>query len=81
MQFFDSHSHYNDEQYNNDREEILSKIWSNNIKRVLVAGYNIEMSKKAIEIANSYNFIYASVGISPNDLDTVTEIEKSASMR
>ena len=71
MNLFDSHSHYNDDKFNMDREEIIKETLLNGVSNFIVAGYNIESSKKAIEIAKSYDEIYAIVGISPNDLENV----------
>ena len=71
MNLFDSHSHYNDDKFNMDREEIIKETLLNGVSNFIVAGYNIESSKKAIEIAKIYDEIYAIVGISPNDLENV----------
>ena len=68
MEFFDSHAHYDDEKFNLDREEILDKIFSSGVTKLVSAGYSIESSKKAIDIANNHEFIYSIVGISPNDV-------------
>ena len=68
MKLFDSHAHYNDEKFNQDREEILNQVYGEGIARLVCAGYNLESSKQAIEIAQSHDFIYATVGISPNDI-------------
>lgn len=81
LQFFDSHSHYNDEKFNIDREEIIPETYKSGITSFVCAGYNLEGSKKALEIANNYPYIYATVGISPNDLtenweEDVKEIEE-----
>ena len=75
MNLFDSHSHYNDQKFDTDREEIIKETLSNGVSNFIVAGYNLESSKKAIEIAKDYNEIYAIVGISPNDLENI-ETEK-----
>ena len=76
MEFFDSHSHYNDEKFNEDREEIIKKTKEEGITRFICAGYDIESSKKAIDIAKQYDFINAIVGISPNDVpENKKEIE------
>ena len=72
MNLFDSHSHYNDEKFDIDREQIIKETLSNGVSNFIVAGYNIESSKKAIEIAKEYEEIYAIVGISPNDLNDIT---------
>ena len=61
MKLFDTHSHYNDEQFDEDREEIINKIYEEGIVNTVVVGDNVENSKKAIEIANKYEFIYSAV--------------------
>lgn len=68
MELFDSHAHYNDEKFNQDRDKIIQEILKENIKFV-IAGYNLMSSKKAIEISNTYEKIFCTCGISPNDLD------------
>ena len=80
MNFFDTHAHYNEEKFEEDRNIIIREIKENNIKYVTVVGYNIESSIKAIEIANKYDNIYATVGISPNDLDSQIDLEKIESL-
>lgn len=80
MDFFDTHAHYNDEKFEEDRDIIINQIKENNIKYVTVVGYNIESSIKAIEIANKYDNIYATVGISPNDLESEIDLEKIESL-
>ena len=73
MEFFDSHSHYNDEAYNKDREEILKAIYKEGITKTVTIGYNIEKSKSAIEIAENNEFVYATVGIHPSDIEKSKE--------
>ena len=83
MEFFDSHAHYNDEKFDDDRNEILCKIQEAGIKKVIVAGYDIQSSRKAVEIANENSWIYATCGISPNDVvcgmkDAINQIKDIA---
>lgn len=68
MKFFDSHSHYNDEKFAEDRKEIIQETYNSGVTKFICAGYDIESSKLSLEIANGYNFIYSIVGISPNDV-------------
>ena len=68
MEFFDSHSHLNDEKFDEDRNDLIEKIKKENISKFLTCGYNLEGSKKAIEIAKICDSTYATVGISPNDI-------------
>ena len=69
MEFFDSHAHYNDEKFEEDRDELIKKIYSEGVTRIINAGYSLESSKKALEIAKNYDFMDVIVGISPNDID------------
>ena len=71
MNLFDSHAHYNDEKFDENRDAIIKETLENDVSNFIVAGYNIESSKKAIEIANQYKEAYAIVGISPNDLENI----------
>lgn len=80
MEFFDSHAHYNDAKFDEDRDEIIKKIYENGIKKIVVAGYGIESSKCAIRLAQMYDFIYATCGISPNDLEDFHKIEEIKKM-
>lgn len=73
MKFFDSHAHYNDEKFEEDRDELIKEIYSEGIIKIVNAGYSLESSKKAIEIADNYDFMYTTAGISPNDIDDFRE--------
>ena len=73
MNLFDSHSHYNDEKFDIDREQIIKETLLNGVSNFIIAGYNIESSKKAIEIAQDYEQIYTIAGISPNDVEDIKD--------
>lgn len=73
MQYFDSHSHYNDEKFESDYEEILKKVYESGVTKLINAGADIETSKKSIEMAQKYKFTYSTVGISPNDIEDSIE--------
>lgn len=68
LELFDSHAHYNDEKFNEDREEVLQEVFKEGVTKLICAGYSLDASKKAIQIANAHQNIYAIVGISPNDI-------------
>ena len=68
MGFFDSHSHLNDEKFEEDRDKIIKEIYEAGTTNFITAGYSVQSSKKAIEIANKYEFIYTTAGVSPNDI-------------
>lgn len=68
MELFDTHSHYNDEKFDEDRVQIIKDTYESGVTKFVCAGYNIESSKKAIEMSQKYEFIYSICGISPNDI-------------
>ena len=72
MMFFDNHAHLDDEKFDLDREEIIEEINKEGIG-FISAGYSLEGSKKAIELSKKYKFIYATCGISPNDIPQTEE--------
>lgn len=86
MKFFDSHAHLDDEKFNEDREHLIKEIKESGIDKFISAGYSLEGSKRGIELANKYDFIYTTSGISPNDIPqteeelwiTLEKIEKMA---
>ena len=73
MRLFDTHAHYNDEAFNEDREEIIKKIYDYGVTNTVVVGYDIEHSKSAVELANKHDFIYAAVGIHPSEIASSEE--------
>ena len=62
----DTHAHYDDEVFDNDRDELLKSFKDHNIKRVVNIGASIQSSINSLELARKYSFIYAVVGIHPS---------------
>ncbi len=78
MEFFDSHSHYNDEKFNEDREQIIKETYEDGITKIVCAGYDIPSSKLSIELSSKHKFIYSIIGISPNDVpESETQIDSN----
>ena len=73
MELFDSHAHYNDERFDEDRDKLIKEIYKAGITKIVCAGYSLESSKRALEIANGYDFVYTTCGISPNDINDFKE--------
>ena len=68
MEFFDSHSHYNDDKFDLDRKEIINKTKEDGITKFVCAGYDVSSSEFSVKLAKEYPFMYAICGISPNDV-------------
>jgi len=68
LEFFDSHSHYNDKRFNEDRERIIKETYEAGVTKFVCAGYDIQSSLNSLNISEKYDFIYSICGISPNDI-------------
>ena len=71
--YFNTHTHLNSEQLYPDRDQFIQNALDHQVENMVVVGYDLESSKKAVEIAHEYSFIYAAVGISPNDCKDTTD--------
>ena len=64
---FDTHAHYDDEQFDTDRDEILSGLPARGVGLVVNPGITVETSRTAVELARRYPHVYAAVGIHPEN--------------
>lgn len=65
---FESHAHYEDPAFDDDREELLQKLHGGLIETIVDVGSTLESSRQALELAKSHGFIYAAVGIHPEEI-------------
>lgn len=72
---FDTHSHYDDRAFDEDREELLQSFSGKGIGNVVTVGADIKTSKAALQLAEQYDFIYAAVGVHPSDTGDLTEAD------
>ncbi|HOK22473.1 MAG TPA: TatD family hydrolase [Candidatus Hydrothermia bacterium] len=63
---YDSHCHLNDPQFNKDLNEVIERAKNVGVSQILIPGYDLPSSIKAIELAKKYNF-YAACGLHPHD--------------
>jgi len=70
MKLFDSHAHFNDEKFAEDLDNIINNFENDELEYVTCVGYNLEASKAAINITKKSEKIFATVGISPNDIES-----------
>nr|MBQ8253104.1 TatD family hydrolase [Lachnospiraceae bacterium] len=69
----DSHAHYDDEAFDEDREELLSSVFENGIRKVINVGASMESCKTTLALSESYEQIYAAIGVHPSDTGQLTE--------
>ena len=70
---FDTHAHFDDPQFDADRDEVINSLKALGVERVMNIGANMETSRKAVALAEKYDFFYASVGVHPCDTYDMTE--------
>ncbi|HDX9590258.1 TPA: TatD family hydrolase [Bacillus pseudomycoides] len=70
---FDTHSHLNAEQFKEDLQEVITRMKEVGVSYTVVVGFDEMTIKKAIELAETYDFIYAAVGWHPVDAIDMTE--------
>ncbi|MCI1944912.1 TatD family hydrolase [Clostridium luticellarii] len=89
IDIFDAHAHYDDEQFDKDREKIIEELKNNNIVGVLNCGSSMEGSRVSVKLAEKHRIFYAAVGIHPeyadkcdcNTLKELKELTKSKKVR
>lgn len=79
---FETHGHYDDEQFDDDRDSLLKEFLENDIRYVMNIGASMETSKASVELAKCYEHVYAAVGTHPSEVSEMTEeyIEKYREM-
>jgi len=66
MKLFDSHCHLQLEQYAADRAEVLARMQEKGMGAVII-GTDYDTSKAGLELTKQHDFLWASVGLHPND--------------
>lgn len=70
---FDTHAHYDDEAFKDDCDEMLLSMNTNNVGKIVNVGAHLAGSQRSIDLANKYPFVYAAIGVHPDDADEVDE--------
>ncbi len=70
---FETHAHYEDVRFDEDREEILGNLGNNGIEKVVNVGSTFETSKTSIVLAEKYSHVYAAIGVHPSEIDCLNE--------
>jgi len=84
---FDTHAHYDDDAFNEDRDTIIDKLQTQGVGAVVNIGASMKSSEQAICLANKYSFFYAAIGVHPDEVGSLTEkdmewlLEKTANKK
>ena len=77
---FDSHAHYDSQQFDEDRHELLSSMQENGVGTIINSGADWDSVTEVIELAEKYPFVYAAVGLHPDEVGDLNE-ERFAYMK
>lgn len=69
MKIFETHAHLDFKDFDKDRDELIGKCFQNGIEKIINIGVDEETSLRSIELAQKYDYIYASVGFHPHDAE------------
>jgi TatD DNase family protein len=72
LKLVDTHCHIYGEKYKDDIEDVLLES-KKELEFIVNIGYDLESSKISVDMANKYDFIYATVGFHPTDISKMTE--------
>ena len=70
---FDTHAHYDDAQFDEDRSEILENLYKSGIGNVVDVGAGLKSTARAVALAGKYPFVYAAAGVHPTETAGLTE--------
>ena len=70
---FETHAHYNDEAFREDREEILARLKDRGIGRVVNIASDLDSIDECLDLAHRYPFMYCALGIHPSDSAPLTD--------
>ena len=70
---FDSHAHYDDEAFDTDREELLAQCQAQGIEYIVNVSASLASVKTTLELGRKHPFIYAAVGVHPDEVGELTE--------
>lgn len=65
--YFDTHAHYDDEQFNEDRHSLLKSMPENGVELIVNPATNLNSAAAAVSLAETHPFLYAAVGFHPHD--------------
>jgi len=70
---FDTHAHYDDEAFQEDRDELLNSLSTHGIEAVVNVGASIQTTKNTLELMKKYPFVYGAVGVHPSETEKLND--------
>ena len=81
----DTHAHYDDRAFNDDRDEVLNSLRDSGVEYVVNVGASLKSSRSTIELTKNYSFVYCAVGVHSDEVGELDEsglkwLEESAKL-
>lgn len=70
---FDTHAHYDDSRFDEDRDELLSSLSEKGVSHIVNCGCDLKSSLTTLALAEKYDFIYAALGVHAHEAEDATE--------
>ena len=73
MKIFETHAHYDDESFDDDREQLFENMFAKDIDYIINVGASFRGCEASVELADTHEKILAAVGIHPEDIESLDE--------
>lgn len=71
--YFDTHAHYDDKAFDTDRPALMEQLRQEGVDLIVDPGCDLESSRAAVQLAESYDFVWAAVGFHPEELKSYSD--------
>ena len=75
MKIFETHAHYDDEAFIEDRDALLQEMHKNGVEYIVDIGCSMETSRQMNALAEKYPYVYGTVGVHPETIAQMTEAD------
>lgn len=75
MNIFETHAHYDDDAFDEDRDTLLFEMNKEGIDYIVNIGCSMSNSRHIVQMIQQYDFLYGTVGVHPSDIDELTEAD------
>lgn len=70
---FETHAHYDDERFDDDRDALIAAVHESGVSPIINVGASVESTKRTLELAHRFPYVYAAVGVHPSDIACLNE--------
>ena len=70
---FDTHAHYDDEAFDDDREKLLERMQNRGVEYIVNVGASMSSCKSTIGLVRRFPYVYGALGVHPDEVSELTE--------